>query len=99
MQLGLNINNQNHIWFLHYLFLKTINQQLDFFSQAWNHHRIQIPNGPNHSPADMFGFDMLVHGVRGYQLPTPPDVPLSDEDLEVFGRVVGWKYASISPDK
>ena len=86
---GLNINNQNHIWLLHYLFLNTINQQLDFFSQAWNHHRIQIRNSPSRSPADMFGFDMLVHGVRGYQLPTPPDVSLSDEELEVFG--VDWE--------
>ena len=86
---GLDINNRNHIWFLHYLFLNSINQQLDFFTQAWNQHRIQIRNGPNRSPADMFGFDMLVHGVRGYQLPTPQDGPLSDEELEVFG--VDWE--------
>jgi hypothetical protein len=32
---------------------------------------------------------MLVHGVRGYQLPTPLDEPLSDEELEVFG--VDWE--------
>ena len=37
----------------------------------------------------MFGFDMLVHGVQGYQLPTPQDEPLSDEELEVFG--VDWE--------
>ena len=86
---GLNINNQNHIWFLHYIFLSTINQQLDFFAQAWNHHRIQIRNGPSRSPADMFGFDMLVHGVHGYQLPTPMDGQLPDEELEVFG--VDWE--------
>ena len=24
----------------------------------WNHHKIQICDGPNHSPADMFGFNM-----------------------------------------
>ena len=34
----------------------------------------------------MFGFDMLVHGVRGNQL---PDEDLSDEELEVYG--VDWE--------
>jgi hypothetical protein len=86
---GLNINNHNHILLLHYLFLGTINQQLEFFTQAWNQHQIQIHNGPNRSPADMFGFDMLVHGVRGSQLPAPADVPLSNEEMEVFG--VDWE--------
>lgn len=65
---GLDINNVNHIWLLHYLFLPTINDQLTFFMGAWNEHRIQIRNGPNRSPADLFGFDMLVHGARGHAL-------------------------------
>jgi len=33
----------------------------------------------------MFGFDMLVHGVRGDQL---PDEDLTEEELEVYG--VDW---------
>ncbi|KAG6806455.1 hypothetical protein H0H92_011282, partial [Tricholoma furcatifolium] len=57
LQHGLDINNVHHIWLLHHLFLSTINQQLEFFVQSWNQHRIQIRNGPNRSPADMFGFD------------------------------------------
>lgn len=58
---GLDINNVNHIWLLHLLFLGTINAQLSFFAESWNQHRIQICNGLNRSPASMFGFDMLVH--------------------------------------
>ncbi|KAJ3507942.1 hypothetical protein NMY22_g16776 [Coprinellus aureogranulatus] len=92
---GLNINNPHHIWLLHYLFLPVINQQLSFFAESWNHHRIQIRGGPNRSPADMFGFDMLVHGVRGQQLPPlqrpPPqyeDHDLPEEELEVYG--IDW---------
>lgn len=85
---GLDINNTHHIWLLHYLFLGTINSQLDFFAQAWNQHTIQIRDGPNRSPADMFGFDMLAHGVRGYQLPSNNE-PMSQEELEVFG--VDWE--------
>jgi hypothetical protein len=87
---GLDINNINHIWLLHYLFLNTINVQLDFFAQSWNHHVIQIRNGPNRSPADLFGFDMFTQGVRGTQLPTPNDTTsMSNEELEVFG--VDWE--------
>ncbi|KAG6904985.1 hypothetical protein DXG01_005822 [Tephrocybe rancida] len=88
IQYGLDINNINHIWLLQHLFLPTINEQLTFFVESWNHHRIQIHGGPNHSPADMFGFDMFVHGVRGSQLPQEEE-PLSIEELEVLG--VDWE--------
>jgi hypothetical protein len=83
---GLDINNIHHIWLLHFLFLATINTELAFFAQAWNHHRMQIRTGPNRSPSDMFGFDMFVHGVRGAQL---PDDQMLEEELEVFG--VDWE--------
>ncbi|KAJ6467427.1 hypothetical protein C8R45DRAFT_838548 [Mycena sanguinolenta] len=82
---GLDINNVNHIWLLHYLFLPTINDQLTFFMGAWNEHRIQIRHGPNRSPADMFRFDMLVHGIRGHAL--SEDLP--EDELEVYG--VDWE--------
>lgn len=83
---GLDINNVNHIWLFHHLFLSTINSVLAFFAQSWNKHRIQIRRGPNRSPADMFGFDMLVHGVRGDPLPNDN---LEDEELEVYG--IDWE--------
>ncbi|KAF8176257.1 hypothetical protein K438DRAFT_1607918 [Mycena galopus ATCC 62051] len=85
LQHGLDINNANHIWLLHYLFLPTINDQLTFFMESWNKHRIQIRNGPNRSPADMFGFDMLVHGARGHALPED----FTEDELEVYG--VDWE--------
>jgi hypothetical protein len=83
---GLDINNVNHIWLLHLLFLPAINHQPSFFAEGWNQHRIQIRDGPNQSPADLFGFDMFVHGVRGDQL---PDDSMTAEELEVFG--VDWE--------
>ncbi|KAJ7026741.1 hypothetical protein C8F04DRAFT_1238490 [Mycena alexandri] len=82
---GLDINNVNHIWLLHHLFLPTINDQLTFFTQSWNEHQIQIRNGPNRSPADMFYFDTLVHGAHGHALAAD----LSEEELEVYG--VNWE--------
>jgi hypothetical protein len=86
LSFGLNINNANHIWLLHHLFLPVINSILSFFAQSWNEHKIDIRDGPNRSPADMFGFDMLVHGIRGDALPNDD---ISQDELEVFG--VDWE--------
>lgn len=84
---GLDINNAGHIWLLHHLFLPAINEQLTFFAEAWNHHHMQIHNGPNRSPADMFGFDMLTEGIRGQRLVV--DETMADGDIEAFG--VDWE--------
>ena len=54
-------------------------------AESWNQHKIQIHDGPNHSPADLFGFNILVHGIRGTLLPDE----LSEEELEVYG--VDWE--------
>ena len=86
---GLDINNTHHIWLLHYLFLQTLNDQLSFFAESWNQHRMQIRDGPNRSPADMFGFDMLVHGLRGDRLSDSTKEDMADEELEVYG--VDWE--------
>ena len=81
---GLDINNQNHIWLLHTLFLHILNSQLGLFAQGWNSHRIQIRGGPNRSPEDMFGFDMMSNGIRGDFISDS----LSDEELETYG--IDW---------
>ena len=81
---GLNINNQNHIWLLHILFLPILNSQLELFARGWNSHRIQIRGGPNRSPEDMFGFDMITNGIRGDFISDS----LSDEELEIYG--IDW---------
>ena len=60
-----------------------INAQLSFWADSWNQHKLQIRGAPNRSPADLFVFDMLVHGVWGDQLPDEDE--LSTEELEVYG--------------
>lgn len=82
---GLDINNSNHIWLLHLIFLPTINAALRFFAESWNEHQIQIRGGPNRTPADMFYFDMHVHGVRGENLGDMMDM----DELEVYG--IDWE--------
>ncbi|TFK18717.1 hypothetical protein FA15DRAFT_683205 [Coprinopsis marcescibilis] len=89
----LDINNPSHIWLLQHLFLQNINQHLAFFAESWNHHRIQIRSGPSRSPADMFGFDMLVHGIRGRQLPVD-EQEMTEEELEVYGALQSQSAAS-----
>ncbi|KAJ3836495.1 hypothetical protein F5878DRAFT_688908, partial [Lentinula raphanica] len=83
---NLDIHNPNHIWLLQHLFLNTINHSLAFWAEAWNNHRVTQQDGPNRSPEDMWGFDMLVHGLRGNSL---EGFTMSDQELEVFG--IDWE--------
>ncbi|KAJ3755178.1 hypothetical protein EV360DRAFT_50223, partial [Lentinula raphanica] len=84
----LDVNNRNHIWLLHHLFIDVINASLEFWLAGWNCHRIsqRRGDGPARSPEDMWGFDMLVHGLRGDDL---DQYAMSDAELEVFG--VDWE--------
>ncbi|KAH8105808.1 hypothetical protein DFH11DRAFT_1518359 [Phellopilus nigrolimitatus] len=108
MHHGLDIDNPNHIWLLHHLFLLTINQELDFFAESWNAHHIRIRHGPSRSPNDMFYFDMFVHGVRGDQLPPHELEEMAQDELEVFGvdweglqeeRILHSQQANNAPDE
>ncbi|KAH9835205.1 uncharacterized protein C8Q71DRAFT_710059 [Rhodofomes roseus] len=79
---GLNINDMDHIHLLHFLFLPMINAELVGFASGWNHHTI---SGINRTPSDLFGWDMYVHGVRGGQLASDSERPLSEQELEDYG--------------
>ncbi|KAJ3964015.1 hypothetical protein EV361DRAFT_812755 [Lentinula raphanica] len=84
----LDVDNRNHIWLLQYLFLDTINQSLYLWAEGWNCHRLsqRRSDGPARSPEDLFGFDMLAHGLRGDSL---DQFAMTDEELELFG--VDWE--------
>lgn len=75
---------------LQFLFLATINSQLAFFAESWNQHKIQIRNGPNRSPTNMFVFNMFVNEVCGDQLP-PEEEVFDENNLEVYG--IDWQSA------
>jgi hypothetical protein len=62
---GLDVDQPNHLWLLHKLFLNALNAHIGQFVQMWNHHIISIRGEQGRSPIDMFGFDMLVRGIRG----------------------------------
>ncbi|KAJ3730810.1 hypothetical protein C8R42DRAFT_568837 [Lentinula raphanica] len=83
---NLDVENPNHIWLLQHLFLNTINSDLMFWAEGWNNHRITQRDEPSRSPEDMWGFDMLVHGLRGNSL---NEFSMSDQELEDFG--IDWE--------
>ncbi|KAJ3926141.1 MAG: hypothetical protein NXY57DRAFT_906124 [Lentinula lateritia] len=82
----LDIQNVNHIWLIHHLFLCQINDSLAFWAESWNSHWVRENNGPSRSPEDRFGFDMFVQGFQGEAL---DQFAMSDEELEVFG--IDWE--------
>ncbi|KAL0562770.1 hypothetical protein V5O48_019309, partial [Marasmius crinis-equi] len=81
---GLDINNTNHIWLLHLLFLPFINESIEFWRQSWNNHKITMKDSAARSPEDMFGFDMVIQGFRGDAVND-----MTPEELEIFG--VDWE--------
>ncbi|KAJ3898178.1 hypothetical protein F5879DRAFT_812966 [Lentinula edodes] len=83
---GLQVSNSNHIWLLQHVFLPMINEQLAFWADSWNSHRVSQRRGPARSPEDMFVFDSLVNGICGDPL---EQFAMTDEELEVFG--VDWE--------
>ncbi|KAJ3744567.1 hypothetical protein EV360DRAFT_57549 [Lentinula raphanica] len=84
----LDVDNPNHIWLLQHLFLDVINQSLYLWAEGWNCHSLsqRHSDGPTRSPEDLFGFDMLAHGLRGDAL---DQFTMTDEELQVFG--VDWE--------
>ena len=65
---GLDINNDNHIWLLHVLFLPQINRDLSRFQDGWNNHLIRRQGRSQKSPAELFVMGMYERGVRGFRL-------------------------------
>jgi hypothetical protein len=56
-----------HIWLLHWLFLDAINDDIQEWAQAWNHHRISLQGEAPRSPRDLFLFSIVQDGVRGME--------------------------------
>ncbi|TCD62111.1 hypothetical protein EIP91_007465 [Steccherinum ochraceum] len=89
---GFNPTIPSHIWLLHHLFLRSIQQDADEFVLAWNSHKLQIRGERTQSPREMFFFSMLQDGARGIHLasaPVPVDEPLRPEEMEEYG--VDWE--------
>ncbi|EJU01710.1 hypothetical protein DACRYDRAFT_52279 [Dacryopinax primogenitus] len=69
---GLNHQNNDHLWLLHWLFLQDINNNGTGFQNEWNFHTMSLAEG-NQCPADLFLKGCLQHSTRGIQLVTRND--------------------------
>ncbi|KAG2052899.1 hypothetical protein BDR06DRAFT_1009031 [Suillus hirtellus] len=59
----LNPQNTNHLWLLHALFLKDINQDCSDFQAEWNCHLISGPDTNDKSPKDLQFLGQTLFGV------------------------------------
>jgi hypothetical protein len=86
---NLDIDNDLHMWCLHYIYTPRIQRALDQFREAWNHHRLRSEGGS--TPTKLFiagvinqagdgrtGIDCLVHNE-------PVEDVLSAEEREQYG--------------
>jgi hypothetical protein len=85
---GLDPTRSAHIWLLHHLFSRSVDQDAQEWAQAWNSHKLQIKGQRERSPRDMFFFGMLQEGPRGMTAIAPAD----DEEIEDYSSYgVDWE--------
>jgi hypothetical protein len=85
---GLDPTRTAHIWLLHHLFLRSVDQDAQEWAQAWNSHKLQIKGQRERSPRDMFFFGMLQEGPRGMTAIAPAD----DDEIEDYSSYgVDWE--------
>ncbi|KAJ7847325.1 hypothetical protein B0H14DRAFT_3086220 [Mycena olivaceomarginata] len=82
---GLRPDLDAHIWLIHHLFLRALNQDAQDWARAWNEHNIRFDAERTRSPRDMFFFGMIENGVRGFDVLDDDDV----DDLDAYG--VDWE--------
>lgn len=63
---GLNPALESHIWLIHYLFLDSINAELEDWVRGWNNHHMNVSG--RRTPRQMFLMSMLRDGPRGLEL-------------------------------
>lgn len=80
---GLNIDDDDHTWLLHHLFLDDINGEITQWSEVWNNHKISTPGVGNLSPKAMKLFSIVTHGIRGVVDIVP------DNAIEEYG--IDWE--------
>ena len=62
---GLDINNDAHMWLLHFLFLDALNDDITKWIGTWNKHKIDMRDQQAQCPEEMFYFGCLEKGLRG----------------------------------
>ncbi|KAG9052057.1 hypothetical protein FS842_010572 [Serendipita sp. 407] len=66
---GLDIDNDHHIWLLHYLYLEAINNDAKLWAITWNFHHMRLPEGQEggQKPIEQYLMGMAEKGIRGLE--------------------------------
>ncbi|KAE9388230.1 hypothetical protein BT96DRAFT_1074818, partial [Gymnopus androsaceus JB14] len=86
----LNIDNERHLWLLHFLFLERINSDIEDWIGSWNHHTISSQTQAYRTPSVMYQQGMIQHGHRGL-FPEPELDSNSNGDDSYAGYGVDWE--------
>ncbi|KAH6894919.1 hypothetical protein BKA70DRAFT_1532224 [Coprinopsis sp. MPI-PUGE-AT-0042] len=84
---NLDIDNESHLWLVHYLFLDAINSDLLEWANGWNHHKISTPGLGNKSPLELRLLSILRHGAIG------ANESVEEEDIASYG--VDWNEMGV----
>lgn len=79
---GLDVDSDEHIWLIHYLFLDDINDEILEWGETWNNHKITTPGVGSESPKALKLWSIATHGIRGITDSIP------DEELAEYG--IDW---------
>ncbi|KAJ7429616.1 hypothetical protein B0H11DRAFT_1766872 [Mycena galericulata] len=85
---GLCVDNTAHLWLLHHLFLRAINQDAVEWAEAWNSHKVTMEDQKKQSPREMYTFGLYEQGPRGIDHLLQPAAE-GIADLAVYG--VDWQ--------
>lgn len=82
---GLNVDNERHLWLLHYLFLNRINDDIEAWIGSWNHHTLSSRTQTYQTPSVMYQQGMIQHGFRGV-FPEPEGDRQGDQAYADYGE-------------
>ena len=86
---GLDTDNDEHIWLLHYLSMDSLNEELTEWGETWNYHKLRIRDERQRSPTDMFMFGVMTKGLYApYQHFNSQLDTVQEEELPEYG--VDW---------
>lgn len=91
----LDINNDSHIWLLHFLFLGVINYEVTEWAEIWNSHTMSLHGTRNQSPTELFYFGNIQHGVRGRPMYADDEEDMPEEELSEYG--IDWMDMDSEP--
>ncbi|KAG1786235.1 hypothetical protein EV424DRAFT_1326444 [Suillus variegatus] len=83
---NLNVNNDSHLWLLHFLFLPLINDDVGQWVASWNRHVLGRRGEPHQSPHDLFIQGVVEYGHRGVFIESGEDQGV--EDIASYG--IDW---------